>query len=46
MLLFFSATIFLLVAFVIYCIIHCSTSYDRKDDDEQQEQFVKNNKQS
>lgn len=34
--------LFILVTFILFCIIHCSTPYDRITDDAQQEAFLRN----
>lgn len=33
--------LFCLITFVLFCILHCSTPYDRMIDDEQQEKFLR-----
>lgn len=34
--------LFTIATFILYCILHCSTRYDRLTDDEQQEKFLRN----
>lgn len=38
------AAAFLLVSFVLFAILNCSTTYDRMVDDEEQEEFLRNYK--
>ncbi len=40
MLIIISIFFLLFIAFILFCIVHCSTSYDRSTDDEQQERFI------
>ncbi len=41
MILFIVCTILILIAFILYCCIHNTTSYDNEVDDIEQEKFIK-----
>lgn len=36
--------LFIIIVFVLFCIVHCSTLYDRITDDAQQEAFLRHYK--
>lgn len=40
MLIILSIALVVFISFVLYCIVHCTTSYDNEIDDEQQELFL------
>lgn len=44
MLIILSLTLLAFIACILYCILHCTTSYDRMVDDEQQERFINDKK--